>query len=722
LSLDLSTIQHHPAITEIVDVLCAKTEQRDRNFFQVEVAYFLGKIASTMRATVVTKDKGDFPVNIYSVALASSGFGKGHSVGIFETQFINGFKHRFVNETLPVLADQNLWVIANNRAARKATDQQEEFDRALSEYNAQGEYLFTFDSGSTPAVKQMHIKLQMANAGSINLQIDEIGSNLLGQTEALTSFLELYDTGRINQKLKMNSAVQTRPADLDSSAPANMLLFGTPAKLFDGANTESEFLSMLETGYGRRCLFGWGIKSTTDDGLSAKERYLQRINPANNASITKWSQIFYKLADPALFGWRMEVDEDVGIALIEYNDECKKLALAMSDHQEIQKAEMEHRHSKAIKLAGAFAFIDNSTMIEMGHLHSAIKLVEESGEALNQMLSREKNYWKLAKYVSQTENELTHADLHEALPFYKTSQNARNEMMSLATAWGYKNHIIIKKSFIDGIELFKGETLKETDLDKMVVSYSDHWAYNYLSEEVPFHELHRLTQADGMHWANHHFVNGHRAEEDVTPGFTMIALDIDGGITLQTAHELMSDYKFLTYTTKRHTEDANRFRMLLPINYRLQLDNDEYKEFMHSVFAWLPFKTDESYDKREKKSESFAGGSYFYNLDPEAVVLDVLDFIPKTSRYEQRKKQTQELGSLDNLERWFAGRIGGEGSGRNNHMIKYALTLVDAGWDLPTVQTQVHAFNKKLSSPMSKGEIDSTILVTVAKKYQSPSP
>lgn len=716
MSLDLATLQHHPAITEIVDVLCAKTQQENRIFFQAEVAYFLGKMASTMRATIVTKDRGEIPVNVYAMALAPSGFGKGHSVHIVENEILKGFKSRFLEDALPVLAEQNLWVIANTRAAKNGTDQQEEYDKALKEYRQYGPYLFTFDSGSTPAVKQLRQKLLMAACGSLNLQIDEIGSNLLGQTEILTAYLELYDAGLIKQKLKMNTNEQQRGEDLDGPTPANMLLFGTPAKLLDGSNTETEFYSMLETGYARRCIFGMGVKSTADTGLSAKEKYEQRINPANNAAVVKWHHQFWQLADPSVYNWRMEVTDDVGIALIQYHDDCLALAGKMAEHEEIKKAEMEHRHSKALKLAGAFAFIDGSTMLEMDHLNAAIKLVEESGASFQSILNREKSYVKLAKYIAQVGIEQTHADIHEKLPFYPKGNAPRNDMMMLATSWGYKNNVIIKKSFVDGIELFKGEMLQETDLKKMTVSYSNHWAYNYLPEEVPFDHLHILTQAEGMHWANHHFVNGRRAEENVIAGFNMIAIDVDEGITLASAMELLSDYKFLAYTTKRHTEEANRFRMLLPINYRLKLDSEEYKEFMRSIFAWLPFSTDESYDKREKKSESFAGGTHHYNL--EGGVLDVLSFIPKTSRFEERRQQNQQLGSLDSLERWFAQRIGGEGSGRNNQMIKYALCLVDAGWDLPAVQAQVHAFNKKLSSPMTEAEVDSTILVTVAKKYQ----
>jgi len=37
--------------------------------------------------------------------------------------------------------------------------------------------------------------------------------------------------------------------------------------------------------------------------------------------------------------------------------------------------------------------------------------------------------------------------------------------------------------------------------------------------------------------------------------------------------------------------------------------------------------------------------------------------------------------------------------------------------DLVTVSQQVHAFNKKLNNPLTEDEIDSTILVTVAKRF-----
>lgn len=719
--IDLTGVKHHPVIEEIVDVLCNKTQNTDKGFFRTEVAYFLGKMASIMRATIVTKDRGDIPVNIYALALATSGFGKGHSVNIMEGEFLAGFKRRFMEDTMPAVAEKHLWDIANHRAVKNGNnDPQTEFDKVQTEFSKTGAFPFTFDGGTAPAVKQLRHKLLLANCGSINLQIDEIGSNLVKEVEILNLFLELYDQGMTKQKLTKNTADSVRNEEIDGKTPTNMLLFGTPAKLFDGGITENEFYSFLETGYARRCLFGIGHQDRKAfHSMTAAEIYQRQIQPTNNAMVDKWANSFSKLADASMFGWKMIVEDDVAIKLLEYKIACEKAADGMKDHEEIRKAEMGHRFFKALKLAGALAFADMSTEVEMDHLLQAILLVEESGAAFATILNREKAYVKLAKFVADVGHEVTHADLHEALPFYKSGAAARNEMMTMATAWGYRHHIIIKKSYVDGIEFFKGESLKETNLAELALSYSHSFAYEYEPVTVGFDQLEDLAvmandQGEAMHWANHSFIKKHRSEESAVPGFNMIVIDVDGGVSLTTVHDLLKEYKFMTYTTKRHGEDGqDRFRLVIPINYYLELSSEEYKEFMNSVMEWLPFKTDESANQRSKKWLTNPAAQCFTNT--EGQVVDALPFIPRTAKNEQYRKEMKEVGSLDNLERWFAGRIAT--GNRNNNMIKFALALVDGGMDLLTVQKQVMSFNKKLNNPLPEEEIESTIMRTVARQF-----
>lgn len=67
--------------------------------------------------------------------------------------------------------------------------------------------------------------------------------------------------------------------------------------------------------------------------------------------------------------------------------------------------------------------------------------------------------------------------------------------MNLAIAWGYKNNVLIKRSITDGIEFYTGESLEETDTNKLIVSYSDQFGEGYELEEAPLDKLDRLLLA-----------------------------------------------------------------------------------------------------------------------------------------------------------------------------------------------------------------------------------
>ena len=714
--INLQGVNHHPILEDITSILCNKTQNNDQKFFRIESAYFFAKMASNMRATLLTQDRGDIPVNLYSLILANSGFGKGQSICIWEQELLNLFQTRFVEETMPTIAEEYIANMASAKALKNSTTEEEELAKLTNDYVKAGVYYFTFDSGTTPAIKQFRNKLLLSGCGAISLQIDEIGSNLIGSTDVLNTFLELFDQGLIKQKLTKNTTDNIRTEELQGKTPTNMLLFGTPIKLLDGGKTEDEFYSFLETGYARRCIFALGNpEKKAFHTMTPTEVYQQLTNPANATLLSKYNAYFGSLADTRLFNWNIQVPDPVAIKLIEYRIDCEKEAEKFSDYDEIRKAELSHRYFKALKLAGVYAFIDKDMEVTMDNLMSAILLVEESGEAFQGILNREKPYVKLAKYISaMPEKEFTHADLCDVLPFYKPSDKNRKELMSLAIAWGYKQHILIKKSVVDEIEFFKGETLQETNLNEMIISYSNHFAYNYFGEKVPFDKLHILTQQKDYHWCNHHFLDQHRCEENVLPGFNMIVVDCDGTISIDSVKELLKEVKYLLYTTKRNTEEENRFRLVIPINYVLRIDNkQDYKEFMNGVLAWLPFESDPAANQRSHKWLTYPG-SYFYNL--EAPLLDILPFIPKTTKNEQYKKELAKIENLSNLERWFLNKMNTEG-GRNNGLLQYALALKDNNEYEMSIRNKVLALNNRLERPLQESEIQATIFVTLHRKF-----
>lgn len=704
----VSDMQFFPLQEELVNVLIKKTQNNNPLFFRVLVAYHLSKVASMMRVDIATLDRGNIPVNTYVIALSPSGTAKGFSSNIIEEHVINRFKEVFVTNTFPAIAIQNIDRLALKRQS-SVISYEEQLEKLTKEFDSLGPLVFSFDSGTSPAVKQMRHKLLMAGAGSINLEIDEIGSNLVGNIEVLNTFLELYDVGKIKQKLIKNTADNRRSEEIDGRTPTNMLLFGTPSKLLNGSQTENEFYSMLETGYARRCLFGYTKHVKKINELTPEQVFDLLTDTSSERALMSISHKLSNLADPINFGTRVQMTKDITLKLIEYKLMCEKRAEDFRDFEEIQKAEMSHRYYKALKLAGVYAFIDSSLGIQDKHLEAAIKLVEESGESFTQILTRPRIHERVAQYLASAKTEVTQVDLMEDLPFYRGSVAQRKDIMTQAIAWGYKNNIIIKMSYSDNIEFFKGESLDNTKLSEMVCSYSTDITTGYVADKAPWEELHKLVTASGYHYTAHHFIEGYRNSEKLIPGFNLVILDVDEGVSLSTAQMLLKDYKALFATTKRHTKQKNRFRIILPISHIVKLNSANYAKFMQNVFEWLPFDVDAQTKDSARKWEAF-DGEYYYQ---EGEILDAMLFIPETKKQEEQQKKVVDLASLNNLERWFL--LNNDIGNRSNTLIRYAYVLVDSGYSIEAIRNAIYSFNAKLKIPLPEDEINSTILISAIK-------
>ena len=665
-----------------------------------------------MRIKVETHDRGIIPVNMYAIALAPSGTGKGHSTNILEEQVLKGFRTRFVEEVLPEITETNLAKLAVYRAKKQGLESPDDaMPLVKAEFERLGTFVFNFDSATTPAVKQMRHKLLMCGAGAISMEIDEIGSNLLSQQETLTSFLELFDVGKIKEKLTKNTNENVRSETIEGKTPTNLLLFGTPSKLLNGSKTEEEFISMLDTGYARRCFFAYSNKTNKLVDMTPEEAYKAATNKTSAKSMHSLASSLERLADVTHFDTTLTMSQDVAIECIKYRLACEKLAEQLPEHDDIQKAEISHRYFKALKLATAYAFADNSYTVEMHHLKAAFRRAEESGKDFAKVLTRDRNFVKLAKYLIETKDEVTNVELVEDLPFFRGSAATKNDLLSLATAWAYRRHAVIKRKWVEGIEFFKGESLEVTDMNKIIFSYSGDISQGYKANVRPFSKMSKLFDKPDLHWCNHHFLKEHRLDDNAVMGFNVIVLDVDGTATLEEAKTFFAEYNYHFYTTKRHTDKSNRFRVVIPLSHTLKMNREEYLQFMQNVAEWLPIEVDTQTFQRSRKWLTNDNAEVISNL--EGKNLDALIFIPKTSKSDQLKNKLSDLENLSNVERWFMQRTG-EGN-RNGQLLKYALMLVDAGKTYEEVEKAVKELNNKLPSSIPDAEIASTIMSTAAK-------
>ena len=708
-------MEYHPMSEELVKIIQTKTLNSNPQFFRVIVAYYCGIVASQMRCSIKGwAGRGTIPVNVYALALSPSGTGKGHAVGIIEQNVINTFRDVFYEHTFPVSAEAHCEQLAIKRAGRNGTDVDVELQKLGKDFQNLGALLFTFDSATTPAIKQMRQKVLMANAGSINLQIDEIGANFTNSIEALTAYLELYDKGFIKDKLIKSSADNQRFERIEGYTPSNLIMFGTPSKILDGARTEEQLTEMLEMGYARRCFFAYAEKATKSTDISVDDMYEKLFDEDSDDALQDMSDHFGQLADLALMNIELDISKSVVKYILEYRLLCEQRAAELADSQAIQRSELEHRYFKVLKLAGAYAFVDKSTSITIGHVENAIKLAETSGVAFGQLMTPQRPYVKLANYLAEATHEVTLPDLDQDLPYFKGSIGQKDSMIHMATAWGYKNGIVIKKLYSEGVMFLHADAILETNLDELIMSATNNtdMTTGYENSKiVKWSKLPNIFKAPEYHWLNHNVKKGYRNEENCIPGFNLLVLDVDGSCSLSTAKMLMKKYKAIYYTTKRHTETENRFRIVLPLNYTLPLDAKDYKELYTNIINDLPFAVDEQCATRSKK----------WLTNPNAVVeetdgelFDILPYIPKTTKNEERVEKFKNQSEMDNLERWVINNTG-DGN-RNNMLLRFAMILMDAGFNFENIKDKTISLNDKLPDKLSEVELAKSIFHTTAQR------
>ena len=706
-------MKYDPVTEMLTDIMCAKTQNKERMFFRVANSYYWGVLASQMHATIEGWGGSKIPINIYAMNLSPSGTGKGYSTGLVEEQVIDRFRNTYMEVTFPMAANNNMQLIAHQRAKRKGTDPVDEMESLEKEFNSIGSLLFSFDSATVPAVKQLRHKLNLAKSGGVNLQVDEIGANLVGQTETLNAFLELYDKGMIKDKLVKSSAENTRFERIEGFTPTNMLLFGTPSKLLDSGLTQKYLTEMLEMGYARRCFFGYIPKVKKDVAADATALVNQMFNNGSDAQLDALSCSLEQLADISNMNKVIRIEHDEAIYLMEYKISCDKRAECLKDHETIMRSEMENRVFKVLKLSAAYAFREYSPNVTILHLEAAMRLAEDSGEHFARLMQPEFDYEKVAKYLADCGTSVTLPDLEQALPCFRGSKQQKDQCIEYAVAWGYKHNIVIKKLYDGNILFLRGETLKKTNLDEIIISTSTKLAEGYDSVRIPFDKLSMLGSTNNYHWANHHFEGGYRRDDHTQLGFNTIVLDVDGTLPLATAIELMKGYKAYFYTTKRHqdSDGLDRYRIILPTNYELQLDKEEYKMFMDNVMSALPFEMDESCNQRNKKWLTCESAETHMN---DGELFDVIPYIPRTAKNEEREAKFKDQKDLDNLERWVLNNTG-DGN-RNKQLYNFAMVLYEGGLDFVDIGARVRSLNDKLADKLDEQELQATILKSIQSK------
>jgi hypothetical protein len=110
----------------------------------------------------------------------------------------------------------------------------------------------------------------------------------------------------------------------------------------------------------------------------------------------------------------------------------------------------------------------------------------------------------------------------------------------------------------------------------------------FVKTEIEFDDIYK-TVTSGCAYSPFNFRNGYRKSENNMGGATLLCLDIDQGMTVSEAVEMMHQYSACIVTTRSHRKEKNgmscdRFRVFFELATPLEIPLEDYESFMQEIF------------------------------------------------------------------------------------------------------------------------------------------
>jgi len=670
-------------IDDICKLLVGEEAEEDLyRYARLVTLYGIAMVTNGSRCSVVIpNDNKSIPINIYGIGMAGSGVGK--------TKSLN-----FINDLIEKSLDKLREKVSNNLEVLDPFNIEEINDLTKDGVTISDSYKSMTDSSM---LKLMRI-LDLSDYFSINFNIDEFAGKVEKEYEMLsTSIIEIFDKGTVPVNLR--STVKTTKAR--NPIPMNMLAFGSPHLLFESSsNIEKAFNDLLQAGLARRSIFCNVTTSVNKFTLDAN---------SNRSLIESLESKFIEMQDKYDHK-ELLLSEQARNAFINYMNDNTDSSIELSDYDMLNKIYTKNKFWLALKVSGLIACSNFHNEVTIEDYEAAISIVEDSAKDFDSMINRPQKYELIVDYLLDKESQESEYTLTQALPFYKEVKS-KKQFWDLAKGYAFENNITLMIEEKRNLVFYQAKAKKKTNLEEpLVFSYSTDITEGYYSnDEIVWKDFHRVITKSGVCYSAHCFENGYRKKDNTIQGFDLLMLDIDEGTPLEIAKVLLEEYTYLIATTKSHQKEKNgvvcdRYRIILPMANRLELDPEQYSKFMNNIMEDLPLEL----DRACKDSARFfygAEGEYFYN---DGELFDADRYIPNTQEEEQYKKKGVALAkkNISGISQYI---IRNESNGRNHSLAKLALLLAEQGFSKEELMSEIKRVNKQFNNPLAESELERTI-------------
>jgi hypothetical protein len=695
--------------------------------FKLKLAITLSELitfSSHLRKPIKLHDGTIVPTNAIVFALAGSGLSKDKSLNAVRKSLSYGYSQ---------IEDQRK-EFARKKAESTARLEGDDAENWAQYYRAPK----PLQTGLGTVEGLMHHFAEIAEnpTGAGSIMSSEVGSELQNNgsmVDIIKTVSVAYDLGNVPPKIVKSHENQTSEI---KGLPINALFFGSHEALLFDNQIKAKFRLVFNTQLARRSLFTFTPEAPEKLHIESVEE-LYALREAERERVCAAQQELNELTADLVDNTTntpLEIHPDAQKLFDVYLESNALISDDMPNKFPISKLSRRHKQWLAIKLAGNYAILSNSTVLTEDHYAYAINTIELLSTDLSSFEHEliKEPYEQLADLCKfNAENGEFQLTLHELRKLsYVTGTSASKgrveELCNLANSYdstgtyGVLDNGIIYKEIIKTDVVGVTYKIFETDLQgqelKNFMSMNSKKGYEFF--KTSFEDLENLLVENAV-YSSFQFTGGVRTKENLVGGTKFVILDVDRSVlTDEEAHVLLSEYNhYIVRTSSKDNEF--KFRVILETDSIVDIDELLWKPFIQEIAEELGLIVDLlpqsqiflSFADRNILTQ-FEGKTLPSKTLIERAMARVKDAPKPPNTLPTKEKEAK----LKDPRTTFAFAFECEAGERSNKIYRALAYAIDLGADAEYVENLASEINSYISNPMELDRLSRTLIIPALRR------
>ena len=433
--------------------------------------------------------------------------------------------------------------------------------------------------------------------GLPSMFVDEIATELAVNQDMVPNIklvAQLFDEG--NSKSKPLKDAENQSEEVVGMG-MNALFIGSEYGILEDNQILEKFNLEFISKLSRRCFFVYPdfprheTKADNIDDVLAEIKKNKEVSSEVQAKVGNLCRkIALGLKDKDINITKM--DEDTERLYDIYKIYCEEMAELVTTEQ--TNLEQQHRHWKALKLAGVYSVFNLHRTIQVEDLKQAIYVAELGSDNLNKFLIKaERNaHEKLMDHYVEGQPVLTIHDILKKKWIKKVSEiddiiRFANSKIGHMGIFKLENDSVLFEEFVKTQGVGCSFKMCSGTKDERKFKIIDGFKY----ARAPFEDMAKILSNDTAYCA-FEFRDGVRGKDNVIGACDYVVLDVDDtDISDKECSTYISDYKHIICRTS-DKDNPYKYRIVLPTDIAVDVSNEEWPHLLRKIGEHLGVDVD----------------------------------------------------------------------------------------------------------------------------------